>query len=558
MNRQKVGSVRTARRFFAVCWAFLPLLWAAARDRHRWLLVGPPRRRDRRVHERRADQLVDILIDLGPAFIKLGQLLSTRPDVVPPVYIERLARLQDDVPPAPWDETVSVIEDSLGPVDERFDAFDRDAISGASLGQVYRASVEGSAVAVKVRRPGVTMRVETDLRVLAVAVPLLLRLLGEAQRFSLANLADEFARVIREEMDYERERGMLEEIGANFADDHNVRIPTAIETHCTDRVLTMEYVRGTKITDVTSLDAQGIDRSAVAERLERAYLQMVLEDGVFHADPHPGNLAVQEDGSIVFYDFGMSGRIDATTKAHIVEFYLAVAERNITGIMDALVALGTLSPDADRRVMGEVLELAIRDASGEQIEEWRIQQIVRRVESTMYEFPLRLPAELALVLRVGTVAEGVCITLDPDFDFVAVATAYLREAGYREESIRQLATDTSTQLARAGLAAIRTAPTAERVLDRLDRDEAFVRAGIEDPQQVLDRLARRLIYGMVLAASLVAAAIVYVERGVDPIAIIAFGVAVVCVAVLIRSFRRGGIHAQPKFTRHELRRRREK
>ena len=550
-------ALRSYRRFLGVTWQFLPLLWAYARDRRRFVVVGPPRRPSRETQERRAEALVEILLTLGPTFIKLGQLLSTRPDVVPPAYIERLSRLQDDVPPAPWDQTVQVIEDSLGPLEDRFDKFDTAAISGASLGQVYRGSVDGQDVAVKVRRPGVAERVEIDLRVLQRAVPLLVPFLDEARGFSLANLADEFARVIREEMDYAREATILEEIRRNFADEPGVRIPRTIESHCTDRVLTMEYVPGTKITDVETLDAHGIDRTAVAERLERAYLKMVLTDGVFHADPHPGNLAVQDDGTLVFYDFGMSGRVGDTTKDRIIEFYLAVAERDIEGIMDALIALGTLSPDADRRVMGEVLELAIRDARGEQIEDWRVQQIVRRVESTMYEFPLRLPARMALVLRVATVAEGVCVTLDPDFDFIAVATRYLTEQGYREETIRRAIGDTVEMTGQAGLVAVRAAPKVERMLQRFERDEAFVRAGVEDPAGVLDTLARRVVYALFGGAGIVAAAVVYGLRGVDPGVVVALALAALAGLMLVRSFRTGRIRAQPSFTRHQLRRRRE-
>ena len=552
-----MGPLRTYTRFIRVVWRFLPLLWTYARDRRRFILVGGRRRPSRETQRRRADVLVDAFLTLGPTFIKLGQLLSTRPDVLPPVYIERLSQLQDDVPPAPWSETRSVIEGSIGPVGDRFAEFDTDAISGASLGQVYRGRIDDRAVAVKVRRPGVTELVETDLRILGFALPLLLPFIDDARAFSLENLADEFSKVIREEMDYERERAMIEEIGSNFAGEGWVRIPDSVESHSTDRVLTMEYVEGTKITDVEALETQDIDRSAVAERLERAYLQMVLEDGVFHADPHPGNLAVQPDGTIVFYDFGMSGRIEASTREQIIRFYVAVAERDIGAIMDALVELGTLSPDVDRRVMGEVLELAIRDARGEAIEEWRVQQIVRRLESTMYEFPIRMPAHLALVMRVATVVEGVCVTLDPDFDFIEVATAFLVERGYREESARRFIRERSADVGRAGLATVRAAPKFDRILDRLEREEAFVRIGLEDQIGVLEVLTRRLIYGVIVGAGLVSASFIYAGHGLDPIAGIPVLVALIAAGLLLRSFRRRRIRARPQFTRQSLRRRRE-
>jgi predicted unusual protein kinase regulating ubiquinone biosynthesis (AarF/ABC1/UbiB family) len=549
-----VANLRAYRRFIVVAWQFLPLALAWARDRRRFLVFGRPRRVDSGTRRERAGALLDSLLTLGPTFVKLGQLLSTRPDVLPPEYVDVLSELQDRVPPAPWPAARVVLEDELGPVEERFDAFDTDAISGASLGQVYHAEVEGRPVAVKVRRPGIEQLVEADLRAVRWTLPVLLYFVDESRAFSLSNLADEFARVIREEMDYEREARMLSTIRGNFADQPKVAIPAVVESHSDERVLTMEYVDGTKITDVEALDRRGLDRSDVAERLTRAYFQMVIDDGVFHADPHPGNLAVRDDGTIVFYDFGMSGHVDEFVQEKIVEFYVAVANRDIDAILDALVEMGTLSPDADRATMAEVMELAIQDARGEQIETYRVQQIVRRVEDTIYEFPLRLPANLALVLRMATVVEGVCVTLDPDFDFIAVATEFLTERGYREESVRQFVAETGDQTRESAQAALRTPPKFERLLDRFDRDDFYVRADVEDSDDVFDLLAARLVYGMVLASTIVAAGLVY--PAMEPVAV-ALAVAVVTGGLLYRSFRRRrGIRARPQFTRQSMRERR--
>ena len=549
----RLVGLRAYWRFVVVLYHFLPLLVGYARDRRRFLLFGPRRRVTSEIRIRRAEALLDSLLTLGPTFIKLGQLLSTRPDVLPPEYIDVLSQLQDRVPPAPWTAAKPVLEEELGPVEEAFDTFETEAISGASLGQVYYAELDGEAVAVKVRRPNIEPLVEADLRVIRWTVPVISSFVDEARAFSLSNLADEFARVIREEMDYRREARMLDEIRANFADDPKVAIPGVIKERSTTRVLTMEYISGTKITEIEELDELGVDRQAVAERLQRAYLEMIIEDGVFQADPHPGNLAVKPDGTVVFYDFGMSGRVDDHTQGKIIEFYVAVANRDIEAILDALIELGTLSPSADRATMAEVMELAIQDARGEQIETYRVQQIVERVEGTIYEFPLRLPSNLALVLRVATVVEGVCITLDPDFDFIAVATDFLTERGYREESIRQFVEETGGQVRESAMASLRTPPKLERMLDRFDRNDFYVRADIEDSDDLLDRLAGRLILGMVLAAAIVAAALVY--PALRPTAVT--GVLALLVAILLyRSFtRRRGVRGRPQFTRYEMRER---
>ncbi|MUV90997.1 AarF/ABC1/UbiB kinase family protein, partial [Halapricum sp. CBA1109] len=266
--------------------------------------------------------------------------------------------------------------------------------------------------------------------------------------------------------------------------------------------------------------------------------------------------AVQDDGTLVFYDFGMSGRVDPFIQDKIVEFYAAVADQDIDAILDALIEMGTLSPEADRQVMADVMELAIADARGEDIEQYRVQQIIQQVEDTIYEFPLRLPANLALVLRVATVVEGVCVTLDPDFDFISVATDYLREAGYFEEGVRQFIDDRATEFQDAARSSVRIPPKLERALDRIDRDDIAVRADIEDSNSLFDTLAARVIYGLLLASGLVSTTILYATgAAILPIAVTLLGTVVVS-GLLYRSFRKQrGIRTTPQFTRQEMRRR---
>ena len=547
--------LRAYRRFVIVAWQFLPLLVSYARDRNRFLFFGSSRQVTSEMRRERADTLLGSLLTLGPTFIKLGQLLSSRPDVLPPEYVDELSKLQDEVPPAPWEDAENVLEAELGPVEDNFEEFDTDAISGASLGQVYDARIDGERVAVKVRRPGIEDLVAADLRVIRWSLPVLMRFLGQGRAFSLENLADEFGRTIREEMDYDREASMLNEIRANFEDDPDIVIPRVIESHSGSRVLTMEFLSGTKINRIDELDEEGLDRHELAVNLQRAYLQMIIQDGVFHADPHPGNLSVTDDGSIIFYDFGMSGHVDDFIQRKIVEFYIAVANQDIEGILDALIEMGTLSPEADRRTMGQVMELAIEDARGEDIETYRVQQIVSQVEDTIYEFPLRLPSNLALVLRVATVVEGVCVTLDPGFDFIAVATEYLTEEGYREESVKQYVSETSDQLQASAQSLVRTPPKLERALDRIDRDDLYARVSIEDDNDVFDLLAKRLIYGILLAFGGLTTAVLYVAEAF-PAAAVAGLISLFVTFLLYRSFRkRRGIRTTPQFTRQNLRER---
>jgi predicted unusual protein kinase regulating ubiquinone biosynthesis (AarF/ABC1/UbiB family) len=552
-----VALLRAYRRFFVVAYQFLPLLLAYARDRKRFLFFGSGRAVDSATRRRRAQKLLDSMLTLGPTFIKLGQLLSTRPDVLPPEYVEEFEQLQDSVPPAEWSEAKPVLEEDLGPIEERFAEFDTEAISGASLGQVYTAKVDGQPVAIKIRRPGIEELVSADLRVIRFSIPLLMRFVDEARSFSLETLADEFEKTITEEMDYAREREMLEGVRENFVDEPQIRIPRSVPSHSTGRVLTMEYVPGTKISELDDLDELGVDRHELAERLQRSYLQMLIVDGVFHADPHPGNLAVQDDGTIVFYDFGMSGRVDSFIQEKIVDFYAAVAAQDIDRILDTLIEMGTLSPTADRELMSDIMELAIQDARGDDIEQYRVNQIVNQVEDTIYEFPLRLPPNLALVLRVATVVEGVCVTLDPDFDFIAVATAYLRENGFLEDSARQFVEDRAREARESVESVFRTPPKLETALDKVNRDNLAVEATLVDERNVFDRLAKRLILGLLLTGTVLSTAILYAFSA--PTAAIVPGVGAVVLAVLLLlSFRsRRGIRATPQFTRQSMRERRE-
>ncbi|MFC7174689.1 ABC1 kinase family protein [Haloplanus litoreus] len=551
-------NLRAYWRFVRVIHQFLPLIVAHARDRRKYLVFGGKRSVSPETQRKRADVLLDSLLTLGPTFIKLGQLLSTRPDVLPPAYIEVLTKLQDDVPPAPWAETRPVLEEDVGPVDEVFDDFEREAISGASLGQVYRATYEGEKVAIKVRRPGIEDLVEADLRAIKWLLPILLRFTDEARSFSVSNLADEFSNTIREEMDYSRERRMLKEIRENFLDNDRIRIPDPVGELSGERVLVMEYISGVKISDVDRLDERGIDRSDLAESLQRIYLQMIIEDGVFHADPHPGNLSVAEDGSIIFYDFGMSGTVDAFFQQKIVDFYIAVANQDIDGILDAMVEMGTLSPTADREVMGQVMELAIADVRGEDLEQYRVQQVIQQVEDTIYEFPLRLPRNFALILRVATVVEGVCVTLDPDFDFISVATDFLTERGYREEGVRQAVESAGDQLERTARSLVTVPPKLDDVLDRVKRDDLTVQVQLDDEHDVLDRLAKRIAYSILAAVGVLSTAILYSFNQTPEAAIVAGVITIPVGALLYRSLRRKrGVTARPQFTRQEMRRRRD-
>lgn len=497
-------------RLLQVVIRLFPFAVAFARDRRRFLLIGRSRTLPTETHERRAERLVETLLSLGPAFIKVGQVLSTRPDLVSPVYAETLATLQDQVPESTEQDPEAIVRSELG---DTVDPSTLASVAGGSLAYVYTAELDGETVALKIRRPNIKPRIERDLRVIRRLVPIVGAAMGEEKQYSIRNIADDFERIILDELDFEREARMMREIGRNFAGDDRVRIPEANESMTTERVLVMEYVEGEPVTDDAALRSRGLEPTEMAERIADVYLTMGLEHGVFHADPHPGNLAVTDDGQLLLYDFGMSERLDPATQERIVDLYRSLARRDIDGLIDALLALEVLEPTADRTDVRRVLALAMQNLEGKSKIGWH--DIIEELFEMLHEFPFRIPPNVMLLIRVGTVAEGVCRELDPEFDFVAFVRTFLLERGLFESELRAIVTDVSSDLSRS-LPALAALPArADRLLDRLERDEFTLRTERPD-----DPTARVLGYAILAGAFFVSAAIAGVTaRPYGPLAI---------------------------------------
>lgn len=458
------------RRFLQVVVRLLPFAIAFLRDQRRFLLFGGPRRLPREAHEERAERLVETLLDLGAAFIKAGQVLSTRPDIVPPVYAEALSSLQDEVPEETGHDPAAVVTEELG---SAVDSGSLSPVAGGSLAYVYTADIDGEEVALKVRRPGLKPRIGRDLRIIRRLVPVAGLVADERQQYSLRNIADDFERIIYDELDFEREAQMMQRIGENFADDDRVYVPDVDQTRTTERVLVMEYVEGEKATDENALREVGVEPEEMAERIADIYLTMGLEHGVFHADPHPGNLAVMDDGRLLIYDYGMSERLTPETQQQIIDLYRSLARRDTDGLVDALISLDVLAPEADRSEVRRVLELAMENLEGRSEIDWR--DIITELFTMLHDFPFRIPPNVMLLLRVGTVAEGVCRQLDPEFDFVAFVRSFLLEHGLFREELQSMAADIRNDI-RASAPVLAGLPArTDRLLDRLEQGNLVVR-----------------------------------------------------------------------------------
>jgi len=439
------------------------------------------------------------MLELGPAFIKVGQVLSTRPDIVPPVYADVFGTLQDEVPENAGGDPKHIIDEELG---DELDQSTLEPIAGGSLAYVYTAEYRNERIALKVRRPGLKPVITRDLRVVRGLIPLITLFASERQQYSIENAADDFEDIISNELDFDREGTIMAAIGENFADDDRVVIPDIYESLCSERVLAMEYLTGRKITDDDAFDDVDVTPHEMATRIITVYLEMGLVDGVFHADPHPGNLAVTDDGRLLLFDFGMSERLSPTVQEDIIALYRALVRRDVDDLVDALIALDVLEPHVNRAEVGRVLELVIENLEGRSDITWRL--IITELTTMLRDFPFRIPPDVMLLIRVGTVGEGVCRQLDPEFDFLAVVRSFLVERGLIESELDAIIEETWADVRRSLPALARVPSRVDRTLYRLERGELVVRTEPVDGHRTG---TQNLGHAVVAGALIVAAAI---------------------------------------------------
>ncbi len=488
-------------RYVEILRLLLPFAVAFLRDRRRFLLFGRSRSLPEEDHRDRAHRLTETLLQLGPAFIKAGQVLSTRPDLVPPVYTEALDTLQDEVPESEEANPVEVVQSDLGA--DVLDLDTLESVAGGSLAYVYRAQRADTAeeVAVKVRRPNVRAEIERDLHIIRHLVPLVSAFAPERHRYSLQNIADDFEEIILEELDFEREAEMMEQIRANLADDDRVYVPWADTDVSTERVLVMEYVEGVKITD-DAVDGHSVTREELAATIADVYLRMGLGDGVFHADPHPGNLAVSDDGRLVIYDFGMCEELSPAVRAQIVDLYVSLSRRDVDGLVEALVALDVLEPGVDRRRVRRVLELAIETLAGKPHVTWH--DIFSELLVSLQDFPFRIPPDVMLLLRVGSVGEGVCRSLDPEFDFLDAVQSHLVDEGHARRELRKEVDELREELLRSVPVAAGLPRRLDTVLRQVERGDVVVRT-----ERTAERSRDRTGYAVLSAGLFITAGVLY-------------------------------------------------
>ena len=417
-------------RTFAIVRGLLPFVLAFVRDRRRFILFGGRRKITPEQHLRRAHKLTNTIAGLGPTFVKLAQVFSARADVLPEPYLSEVSRLQDKMPPDDPTEIEAVIAEELGrPVAELFDSFEREAFATASLGQVHKGVVQGQPVAIKVLRPRVEELVAIDLEISFRVLYLLNVFFPNHHVRALTNVVREFSVRVREEMDFRMEAEHISLFHRHFEKDTRVRAPHVLPEFTRRRVLVTEWIRGDKVDRLADRFAAGeLDFTELMKTLTEIYLRMLLIEGFMHADPHPGNILVQEDGRIVFLDWGMVVQLSRSTRDSILRVALAAARDDLDGIISAMYELGMIDPDISRAEVrdaaGEILEIVQRMR---ELGVRRVQQMVTEIMDTFYTWPLQLPRELVYFFRATALLEGIGFRYDPAFMGLDVAVPVIRD-----------------------------------------------------------------------------------------------------------------------------------
>lgn len=385
--------------------------------------------------EKQAVWLKEQLIELGPTFIKIGQSMGTRADLLPLPFVKELGTLVDSVPPFPNDVAFARIEHELGlKINEVYAEFELEPVAAASLGQVYRARLHtGEEVAVKVQRPNLEATIKGDIVILKKVAKFAERFPRLNENADWAGMLSEFDSTIAEEMDYAAEGKNAERFRESFKNWSNIHVPKIYWNATTSKVLTMEFIHGVKVTDIEEQERQNISPAKVNRLLIKTYLKQLLEDGFFHADPHPGNLLVMADGRLAFFDFGMVGRITPQLQAKMIDAFFHVVSKDPGGIAEDLIELDFLKPGTDPKTIRPVVERMFQFHFDLKLKDINFKELTYDLADVMYDYPFRLPSNFTYIMRALMTLEGIGIVTDPEFNFFETAKPYAKEFMLRRE-----------------------------------------------------------------------------------------------------------------------------
>lgn len=461
----------------------------------------------------REERIRMALEDLGPTFVKLGQILSTRPDLVPVSLIHELSKLQDEVPPFSTSQAKAIIESELSmAVTDVFERFETIPYAAASIGQVHRARLKtGEEVIVKVQRPDIKQMIEVDLEILLHLATLVERHIEDWEIYRPTRIVEEFARVIEKEIDYTVEASYAERFARQFIGNQMIYVPRIFREFSTQRILTMEYVTGIKASDIGRLDVEGYDRKIIADRGADLLLQQVFTYGFFHADPHPGNVFILPDNIICYLDFGMMGSVDRQSREDIADMVYALVGRNESGVVDALLKIVEWEEEPDRRAleadMSNFMELYLYKS----LKDIRVEAVLQQLLDLITRYRLILPFDRFLMMKALSTMEGLGLMLDPDFDMTEKAAPFIRRLKMARLSPRRMLTEfleTGGELVQL----LRIIPGELRdILKQIKQGKVrvgFEHRGLERFIFEMDRSSNRIAFALIVSSLIIGSSLI--------------------------------------------------
>lgn len=541
-NREKYSS----RRRFVDIWSFvLTLLFKLWLYNKSWSYPGGVT--ETKQAARRKIQAVWIrntLLDLGPTFIKVGQLFSTRADIFPVEYVEELAKLQDKVPAFSYEQVEATIEKELGKkIPELFHNFEPIPLAAASLGQVHKAVLHtGESVVVKVQRPGLKKLFEIDLQILKGITRYFQNHPKWGRGRDWLGIYEECCRILWEEIDYLNEGRNADTFRRNFRGYDWVNVPRIYWRYATSRVLTLEYLPGIKISQYEALEAAGLDRKAIARQGAQAYLLQLLNSGFFHADPHPGNIAISTSGALIFYDFGMMGRIKANVREGLMQTLFGIAQKDGDRVVQSLIDLGAIAPTDDMGPVRRSVQYMLDHFMDKPFENQSVAAISDDLYEIAYNQPFRFPATFTFVMRAFSTLEGVGKGLDPEFNFMEVAKPYAMQlmTDMNGSEGNSFLNELSRQAAQVSSTAFGLPRRLEDTLEKLERGDMRLRVRSIETERLLRRqssIQLSISYALLISGFTLSATILVVNNylwwALVP-GLIAAGLSVILIRLLLR------------------------
>ncbi len=471
------------------------------------------KRRGKMASLSRAERVRMVLEELGTTFIKMGQILSTRPDLLPVEYIKELPKLQDDVPPFPFSDVKKIIEKELKkPVNAFFSEFDEQPVAAASIGQVHKAvTQDGERVVVKIQRPGIKRIIEVDLEIMLHLSGLMERHLEGWDIQHPTKIVREFAATLEKELDYSLEAAYMERFAMQFKGDARIHVPRTYKNLMTKRVLTMEYIDGIKSSDLDGLERNGLDRLKIARVGFDLIMQQIFVNGFFHADPHPGNIFVLPDNIICFIDFGMMGRINLRSREHFADLILSIVNQNEIKTVNAILNLTEYDDPPDYRSLERDVVEFMDKYCYRPLKEVELGGLLRRMLEVAASHRLNIPPDLFLMIKALSTIEGLGVKLDPDFDVVKQAAPFMRRLQFNRFNPRRIARNMADSGAELYHLLQEIPGEIRDILKMIKRGTIkmeFEHRGLKPMLVTHDRISNRLAFAIVLAALIIGSALI--------------------------------------------------